>query len=666
MNRHLKIAASFLFALFLASPVNAAVISDDAGQILDFDEAPRRVVSLVPAATEIICALGSQEHLAGVTYHDTNLAGAAGLPVVGGANSPQFALINYLQPDLVIVTPRTFELAKEGRGPNGYPIMVWDDAVTLDGADERTIWLGEVLGKEDEAEQLVAQNRELMTTIVEKLDKIPPEKRPRVMNLLNGPDTPFTYGTKSFHNEVITLAGGLPPALGENPVLPVSLSEWQSFNPQVVFACGPAYEALTQLLSGEGWNTAEAVKNGRVYSFPCEMTDRAAANTGEFVAWLAATIYGDQFLDKAALVRPEEIISQRAIDIGLAYVEKAAVVESRVMDFANHTLLIEFKTPQNVISTAEGGREQLQTIGISSSPPSGWTVFNKMKPGQAQTDLAAVLNLDLQLSALMTTRAATDNMAVARASTDSMTAVAVVTATVEQKAMRTTRENGAWYEPASINIIVMTSHKLTRGQTARALATITEAKTAALWDMDIRSVRTPLVNPATGTGTDDIMVVEGEGAALTAESDLSAMAELIAGAVHKGVQEALWKQHGKVTPRSIFERLSERGLMTAHLLGGPDYPFGIDPRKFQSDMEILLMSPRYRGFLELAFAVSDARNSGQLTDLEAFNILARQMASEIAGTQVRKIEDITAAENLPPVLKTALNALGTGLKYKKR
>ena len=60
----------------------------------------------------------------------------------------------------------------------------------------------------------------------------------------------------------------------------------------------------------------------------------------------------------------------------------------------------------------------------------------------------------------------------------------------------------------TINIILLTNVTLTDGALAKAIITATEAKTAALQDMDARSSVSP-ENQATGTGTDNMIVVSG-------------------------------------------------------------------------------------------------------------------------------------------------------------
>ena len=79
----------------LASPVD---IVDDAGQAIHFEQSPKRVVSLVPSATEIIFAIGAEDALRGITYHSASLRGAGKKILVGGFFSPSAERITVLRP----------------------------------------------------------------------------------------------------------------------------------------------------------------------------------------------------------------------------------------------------------------------------------------------------------------------------------------------------------------------------------------------------------------------------------------------------------------------------------------------------------------------------------------------------------------------------------------
>ncbi|MDZ7664110.1 MAG: adenosylcobinamide amidohydrolase [Desulfotignum sp.] len=69
----------------------------------------------------------------------------------------------------------------------------------------------------------------------------------------------------------------------------------------------------------------------------------------------------------------------------------------------------------------------------------------------------------------------------------------------------------AVWNAGTINIILMTNMALSPRAMTRSLIAATEAKTAALADLDIRSSDDPALWQATGTGTDNILVVQGTG-----------------------------------------------------------------------------------------------------------------------------------------------------------
>ena len=76
----------------------------------------------------------------------------------------------------------------------------------------------------------------------------------------------------------------------------VELDEWRRFNPQVIYGCGGDRKTAETFFSLPGWKEVEAVRNGAVHYFDCDLTCRAATNTGYFVSWLAATIYPGRIL----------------------------------------------------------------------------------------------------------------------------------------------------------------------------------------------------------------------------------------------------------------------------------------------------------------------------------------------------------------------------------
>jgi ABC-type Fe3+-hydroxamate transport system substrate-binding protein len=101
----------------------------------------------------------------------------------------------------------------------------------------------------------------------------------------------MTPGDDAFQNEMIRAAGGIPPAFGKNgKTVPVTLAEWTAFNPEVIYGCGGDREAAERLLNRPGWKDVDAVKNGRIFYFPCDLTCRLSTRTGYFVSCLSSRI----------------------------------------------------------------------------------------------------------------------------------------------------------------------------------------------------------------------------------------------------------------------------------------------------------------------------------------------------------------------------------------
>jgi hypothetical protein len=214
-------------------------------------------------------------------------------------------------------------------------------------------------------------------------------------------------------------------------------------------------------------------------------------------------------------------------------------------------------------------------------------------------------------------------------------------------------------------MVVLTNMALTPRAMNRAIIAATEAKSAALQDLDIRSSYSPGVNGATGTGTDNIIVVQGAGAAIDNSGGHSKMGELISRAVYQGVRQALYEQNGFASGRNVLQRLKERNISIRQLLDQDDCLCGLKPHEFAAAIETLLLDPDHASFVEAALAVSDHYERGLVSDLSAFRQWARTTAQQVAGAPIETFDKLMATNGLPPVLHEALNALANGVKHRQ-
>lgn len=637
---------------------DAVVFTDSSGHRIRLQEKPCRVVSLVPGITETIFALGAGDLVVGRTYHSTWPPEAAGTPVMGGFFSPSPEKIVQAGPDIVFYSKLQKNVIKKLAGSACSMVNLETDS--LAGSYRNIFLLGQIFGREKEAQVLVNEIEDEMKLVSQKTDKIPEAERLRVMRIM-GRDSMMTPGSDSFQNEMIRAAGGIAPDfVRKGSVVPVTLDEWMKFNPQVIYGCGGDRELAAGLLNQPGWKDVDAVKNGRIYFFPCDLTCRAATHTGYFVSWLAARIYSGEFVASGTSVSEDRIFKTRSLDIDLDYIGNAQIAYSRIYDFTNKTLVMDFKKPLCIVSTLTGFRSGIETVGNHYASQPCWAVAHKDGMDAMARRICRTMKRSRDTSSFMMTGADMDRLSVRTASFRDMRVYALVTAGITSNAVRTSVDEGNYYEPGTINIILLTNMKLSRRAMTRAIITVTEAKTAALADLDIRSSFSGAFHQATGTGTDNIIVVQGTGIDIDNSGGHTKMGELMAEAVYAGVKEAVFRQNGHTPSRNVFQRLHERRLTVFELLA--NMPCDCTARKPElfGSLEHLLLDPCYAGFIQSALALSDAYEKGLIGDLGAFEIWCREITQDIAGEKVDDPKDFVVSDKVPRVQRMALNALING------
>lgn len=647
---------------YAADGVPFAPISfnDAAGSAITLKQRPQRVVSLVPTITETLLRLGAADRVVGITYHSILPPQAAGKEIVGGFFTPDVSSVAALKPDIIFYSTLQHDVVRYFKDNVQ---MVCLDAHGIAQSFSNIKLLGKIFNRSEQAQKIISAEKRQLELISAKVAKIPPQKRLRVMRLM-GRDAVMTPGDDSFQNEYIRAAGGIAPGFGEvGNIISVTLQQWQKFNPQLLYACGGDKQVL-KLLQRPGWRDVDAVRNHRIVFFPCELTCRAATHTGYFTAWLASAIYPEQFGDRANFVLPQQVVKRRAVPLQMDYVKSAEVVTTTIKDFANKAVVVRFKQPLQVVSTLEGERDNITAIANNYFPPPSWGLGHSEGLAKLRADTLQVLGLDPAATAILFTGANMENMAVVEKHFRDMRVVAIVTAGVMGNAMRMGYDDGGYYEldhadkkttHGTINVLLLSNTRLSKRAMTRAIISATEAKSAALQDLDIRSSYSRSSHQATGTGTDNIIVASGVGSPVDSSGGHTKMGELIARAVYAGVQQAIHKQNGVVQQRSVFQRLRERGITVYELCKNYAELADIDDAKaLQSQFEYLLLQPRNGAFIKSLMAISDAFDAGLITDTTSIDLWCRQLAAvNCAG----KIPPVRSINIKPEVVAKGLSAL---------
>lgn len=667
--RSLKVFLVVLVWLFVSKSVCASnslfpvTVTDTSGKIVQIKEAPRRVVSLVPGATETIFALGAGDLIVGLTYHDTYPRETNTKTIVGGFFDPSPEIIEKLKPDVILLSSLHTKI-RERFVDTEIPLICVDAFTVADGFKMIEL-VGKITDKNEEASAKIGHIRKQFDLVAHKVAKIPESKRKRVIRLM-GSDVIMTPGDGSFQNELIRCAGGIAPSFGKpGAVVPVIADEWVKFNPQLIYYCGNEWSLSKKFFNKPGWKDVEAVKNSNYADFPCDLTCRASVNMGDFVSWLASVIYADELADEKARLSPDRPVGSRALTIDLSYVKSAQIVDGTMNDFPTQTLLIDFTEPMSCLNTIAGSLSGVAAVGNHYLSPPLWTTLHGLSMEVLKQNVCKIAGRDAACTSFLCTGAKMDNLSVQKVQHEDMIVYALVTAGVKGNAMRASVDEGMFYEPGTINVIILTNLQLTPRALTRAIICATEAKSAALQDLDIRSSYSPRCQ-ATGTGTDEVLVVEGRGKRVENAGGHSKLGELIAKAVYSGVKESISLQNSLSADRNVFQRISERKIDLHGLVNGCGKFSSEESPRICADLERLLLNPVHAGFLESAFAVSAAYDSGLVTDLQSFQDICTHNCEVISGCKIDKWIRFVPEDFASKPICMAFDALLNGLYHKKR
>ena len=298
----------------------------------------KRIVSLLPSATEIVCALGARDELAGVSHECDYPAGVSSLPVLtrarelGGTSAAidgavrgilESALAIYdielerlreVAPDVIVtqdlcdvcavslddVRSAVMRLARQDVNiVNLHPTRlsdIWADVVRV----------GEAIGREREAATLVATCQGRIERIAERARRARGARAaPRVLTIEW--IAPVMIGGL-WMPELVRAAGGEPLVTDTGEHAPtLSLEALEQLDPDVVvvkpcgFGLARTLEEVPALATALPWARWRAVREGRVYLADGNaFFNRPGPRIVESLEILAACLYPHELADLAS------------------------------------------------------------------------------------------------------------------------------------------------------------------------------------------------------------------------------------------------------------------------------------------------------------------------------------------------------------------------------
>jgi len=279
-------------------------VTDAFGEQVKIPYQPQHIISMAPAVTETLYALGRGKYVIADTTFCDYPEEAKLLPHIGGYLDPNIEQIIALKPDLIIGMRGNMKDTLEQMHKLYMPLIAVDPT-DYDSTMETIKLIGQVVGESPEAEKLVQILKDQRTAVTEKIKTLPAEQLPRTLYLFELGDDLYSAGPGSHIDQLITLAGGKNIAGDVQTAWPkLSLEKVVADDPQAIIVLATkgtpdeltAEGALNYFRGDERWANVSAVKDGRVAVVEDDLISRPGSpRQGIALQQLAAALHPELF-----------------------------------------------------------------------------------------------------------------------------------------------------------------------------------------------------------------------------------------------------------------------------------------------------------------------------------------------------------------------------------
>lgn len=243
--------------VFFAAFVFQAILIDCAQASRDN---PKRIISLAPSMTEELYLLGREGNLVGNTTYCVTPSAAAHKEKVGTITGVDLEKIVRLKPDLVLATSLTNPKMVQKLKSLGIEVKTFPAPKNFTNLCDQFLELGKAVGKEAEAQEIVAAARKKVAAIKDRTLGL---ARPRVFIEI-GAKPLFTANRDYFIHDFVELAGGINIA-EDARIGSYSVEEVVRTNPDVIIIVTMGIAAEQEKEAWRKFKTLNAVKYNRIH-----------------------------------------------------------------------------------------------------------------------------------------------------------------------------------------------------------------------------------------------------------------------------------------------------------------------------------------------------------------------------------------------------------------
>jgi len=249
---------------------------DSRGVEVSLDAAPRSIVSLSPANTEILYALGVGEQIVAVSEYCNYPEEALSKQQIPTGEKLNVETLVALDPDVVFLSKMNAMEDQITQLEQAGIKAIVTEANTLNETYEMIKLIGQAVGKAGEADKLVSSMQESFASLKEKArDRAPKSVYIEVSPLQYGL---WSCGRETFVQELLDIIGAKNVFEDVTGWSAVSEEQVIERNPDIIVTTLSPLTGIEdpvgEIMGRSNWSEITAVKEGRVYMLDADMLSR--------------------------------------------------------------------------------------------------------------------------------------------------------------------------------------------------------------------------------------------------------------------------------------------------------------------------------------------------------------------------------------------------------
>lgn len=267
------------------------VVKDSTGEEFTFEKAPERIISVSPAETEALFAIGLGEQIVGVSDYDDYPEAATTKAKMGGIVEPNAEAIIAAKPDIVFTGISMKEEAVKKYRDLGIKIFKvapksYDDVIA------NIEMYGKITDHQAQAKEVIDHMnavREEVKTAVKDVT----EKKQVYIEFSPG----YTVGGDEFMSELVEIAGGVNIAANESGWVKINEENIIKSNPDVIlYAAGlvdyDSKKPLEEIITNrKGWSSIKAIQDKQVIGLEQNSLSRPGPRLADGLKNIAKALY---------------------------------------------------------------------------------------------------------------------------------------------------------------------------------------------------------------------------------------------------------------------------------------------------------------------------------------------------------------------------------------